>query len=549
MIAARSLAAGRAAFERQAWREAFDRLVEADREQPLGPEDLERLAIAAHLIGRDMDPGGHWGRAHLGYLERGDVPRAVRAAFWLAIPLIFRGERAQAGGWIARATRLLDDGGLDCVERGYMMFGTALLSALEGDGATAHARFAEAVACGQRFRDADLVAFARHGQGRALINMGQISQGASLLDEAMAAITAGEVSPLLVGDVYCSVIEACHEMFDMRRAGEWTAALSEWCMRQPDMAPYRGQCLVHRSEIMQLRGEWPSATEEAERARDALLAPPPHRAVGAAYYRLGELHRLRGELTLAEEAYRQASRAGRDPQPGLALLRLACGQIEAARTSIARAMSDPGPRGRRSRILPAFVDVALAAGDLEGARAAADELLRMASDDAPAFIRALAAHACGAVLLAEDDARGALAALRRASALWDELEDPYDAARTRELIGLACRALGDADSATLELEAARDAFESLGAAPDVARVTGLLRAERTLPSSGLTAREVEVLRHIATGKTNRVIANALGISEKTVARHVSNIFTKLNLSSRAAATAFAYEHELLPRRT
>ena len=259
---------------------------------------------------------------------------------------------------------------------------------------------------------------------------------------------------MLVGDVYCSMIDACHEMVDMRRAQEWTAALDAWCADQPDMAPYRGQCLVHRAELLTLSGAWPSATEEAERARECLAEPPPHRAIGAAFYQIGELHRLRGEFASAEEAYRQASRSGRDPQPGLALLRLACGQVEAARTVITRAMADPGLRRRRSWILPASVEIALAARDVTGARASADELARVAHDDAPTFLRARSAHATGTVLLAEGDAHGALAELRRAASLWNELDAPYDAARTRTQIGLACRALGDEESAVLELEAA-----------------------------------------------------------------------------------------------
>jgi DNA-binding CsgD family transcriptional regulator len=379
--------------------------------------------------------------------------------------------------------------------------------------------------------------------------MGEIGSGAALLDEAMAAITSGEVSPMLVGDVYCSVIDACHDMLDIRRAQEWTAALSEWCASQPEMAPYRGQCLVHRAEIMTLHGAWPDAAEEAERARDCLSQPPPHRAIGAAFYQIGELHRLRGDYTMAEESYREASRSGRDPQPGLALLRLAQGQIDVARTAIARAMEEPGLRRRRSWILPAYVEIALAANDVAAARTAADTLSRIASNDAAAFLRALAAHATGSVLLAEGDARGSLTALRHASLLWEDLGAPYDAARTRAVIGLACRALGDEEAAVLELDAARERFDALGAAPDADRVAKLTHEQRQTPSSTLTSREVEVLRLIATGKTNRAMAGALGISEKTVARHVSNIFTKLDLSSRAAATAYAYERGFLDRRT
>jgi DNA-binding NarL/FixJ family response regulator len=549
MATAGALALGRASFARQRWKDAYEHLHAADAEHPLDPDDLELLAAASHLIGQDTNVGAIWARAHRGHLQREDVPRAVRCAFWLAMPLILRGDRAQGGGWLARATRMLDEGGYDCVERGYLTFARALGCVMEGDPRAARTLFAEAVVVGERFRDADLIVYARHGQGRALIGLGEIGQGAALLDEAMAAITSGEVTPMLMGDVYCSVIDACHDMMDIRRAQEWTEALDEWCANQPDMAPYRGQCLIHRAEIMTVHGEWPSASEEAERARHSLSQPPPHRAIGAAFYQIGELHRLRGDFASAEEAFREASRAGRDPQPGLALLRLAQGQVEAAMTAIARAMDDPGLRRRRSWILPAYIEIALAANDIASARTAAQSLSGIATDDAAEYLRALAAHATGSVLLAEGDALGALSALRRATSLWSDLEAPYEAARTRAVIGLACRALGDEESAVLELDGARAQFEALGAAPDAARVAALAHAKSHTPSSSLTSREVEVLRLIATGKTNRAIAGALGISEKTVARHVSNMFTKLDLSSRAAATAYAYEHGFLTRRT
>lgn len=542
-----ALERGRAAFERRQWKDAYDGLMAADEERPLAPDDLERLATAAHLIGRETVVGAALTRAHHGHLGNHDLVGAVRCASRIAVPLVLRGDRAQSGGWIARATRLLEQHGRDCPERGYLLFARALSAAVGGDPRTARDLFLEAVRVGEQFDDRNLIALARHGYGRALIVLGEIAQGAALLDEVMVAITSGEVTPMMIGDVYCSMIEACHEMVDMRRAQEWTSALNMWSAQQPEMAPYRGQCLVHRAELLTLSGAWPSAAEEAERAREC-LSEPPHRAIGSALYQIGELHRLRGEFAPAEEAYRQASRSGRDPQPGLALLRLACGQVETARTVIARAMADPGLRRRRSWILPASVEIALAARDVTGARAAADELAGIAHQGAPAYLRARSAHSTGAVLLEEGDAGGALAELRRAASLWNELEAPYDAARTRVLIGLACRALHDEESAILELEGARAELQALGAAHDAAQVLEFVAATGT-PSSALTAREVEVIRLIATGDTNRAIAGALGISEKTVARHVSNIFTKLGLSSRSGATAYAYEHGFLSGRT
>lgn len=536
---------GRKLFTRQAWREACEELTTADRAGPLGPEDLERLAMAAYLVGRDAESADAWARAHYEYLERGATARAARCAFWLAFGLLNRGERARGGGWIARARRLLDDHPHECVEQGYLLLPLALRHISEGDNEGAYRTFGQAVEIGERFRDPDLVALGRHGRGRALIRLGKIPEGVALLDEAMVAVEAGDVSPIVIGDVYCSVIEGCQEIYDLRRAQEWTAALSRWCESQPDLVPYRGQCRVRRAEILQLHGAWSDALDEAERACDWLCRPPGQPAAGAAFYQKAELHRLRGELAEAEEAYRRASKWGRKPQPGLALLRLAQGRIDAAETAIRRVVDEAREPRVRSRVLPAQVEILVAGGDTPAARAAAQELSQIAADlDAP-FVYAVSAHATGAVLLEEGDPRAGLDSLRRASAIWEELEAPYETARTRVLIAHACRALGDVDTAKLELDAAREIFQELGATPDVARLDSLGRRASPRKPHGLTPRELEVLRVVAAGATNKGIAARLSISERTVERHVSNIFVKLGVSSRSAATAYAYEHGLV----
>jgi DNA-binding NarL/FixJ family response regulator len=533
----------RAAITRSAWGEAYAQLSAADRSAPLPPHHLMDIAVAAYLTGRDAESADAWMRAHQEFLKRGEAAAAARCAFWLATELLDRGEHAQAGGWLSRAQRLLDDEQLDCAERGYLLVPVAQRRLGSGDGAGALDGFREASHIGRRFGDRDLVALARHGEGRALIRRGEIAAGVALLDEVMVAVTAAEVSPVVAGTIYCSVLSACQDAFDLRRAQEWTAALSRWCEAQPDLVPFRGQCLVRRAEIMLARGDWDDALEEADRACRRLSDPADQPGLGAAYYQRAELHRLRGDFALAEEAYRRAGACGRTPEPGLARLRLAQGKVDVAAAALRRALDEAREPRVRSPLLWATVDVLLAAGDAAGAWAAAEELNGIATAmDAP-YLHAVSAQASGMVLLAQGDPPAALERLRRAWAGWRELGDPYEAARTRAGIAEACAALGDRDTAELERESARQAFRQLGAAPDLARLD---EPAHPAPAPGrLTRREVEVLRLVATGRTNRRIAAELRISEKTVARHLSNIFTKLGLSSRAAATAYAYDHGLV----
>jgi DNA-binding CsgD family transcriptional regulator len=544
MAGADALDQGRRSFAGQAWADAYAELSAVDRHAPLEPEDLERLATAAYLIGRDDDAADIGARAHHEFLRRGETERAVRCAFWVAFGLLDRGDQARGGGWLARARRLLDDGQLDCVEQGYLLFPGALQALVEGDVTTAGAGFEEVVRIGGRFGDPDLVALGRLGLGGARLAEGATTAGVALLDEAMVAVEAGEVSPMVAGIVYCAVIEACQEIYDLRRAQQWTASLTRWCAAQPDLVPYRGQCLVHRSEIMTLHGAWPDALDEARRAAERLSAPPGQPAAGLAFYQQGELHRLRGELPRAEEAYRQASQWGRDPQPGLALLRLAQGQVDTAAAAIRRVVEEASGFVARSRLLPAQVEILLAAGDVQAASVAAVELAGLAEDLGVPFLTAVAAHAKGAVLLAEGDPQAALAVLRGAWRAWQELEVPYEAGRVRVLIGLACRELGDQDGAEMELDAARWVFRQLAAAPDLARVEALSGKTGT-GAGGLTAREVQILRLVAAGETNKAIAADLFVSERTVDRHLSNLYAKLGVSSRAAATAHAYQHGLI----
>jgi DNA-binding CsgD family transcriptional regulator len=551
MLMADALQQGRACFERQLWREAHELLSDADREAPLAAEDLDRLAACAHLLGDESASTDLWARAHQGFQTRGDAEQAARCAFRIGFALVSRGQMAHGGGWLARARRLLDDAGKDSPVRGYLLMPDGIRATRAGEPARGYEVFSEALEIGQRFGEADLITWARHGQGRALIKMGRVTEGLALLDESMVAATSGDVLPLNVGAIYCSMIDACTEIFDLRRAHEWTAALSRWCERQPDGLPYRGTCLVRRAEIMRLHGSWADAMDEVDRACVRLLVPPPQPGAGQAYYQRGELHRLRGELDRADEAYRQAAEWGSKPQPGLALLRLAQGDVDSAVVSLRRTLDEAVDTGVRSRLLSAYVEVLLAAGDVEAASVAASELDAIAVALNAPFLSATSACCAGGIHLAEGHADDAMALLEDAREIWREIEAPYEEARCRVLIALASRMRGDDETARLELDASRRTFERLGAMTDVARVDELAHVDelagqtRSKGPRQLTGRELEVLALVATGKTNRAIADALGLSEKTVARHISNIFTKLGLSSRAAATAYAYQQRLV----
>lgn len=514
----------------------FDAVDGHDR---LGPSDLEQSAKGAFLTGKGQDGSDLLSRAHKEYMDQGRVCDAARCAFWLGFTALLNGENAQANGWLARAERLLADQP-DCVEKGYLLLPAGYRGVHGGNPAGAIAAFERVAEIGRRFGDRDLTTLGLQGQGRALIRSGQVQRGVTLLDEAMIAVTAGEVSPLVAGGVYCSVIEACGEIFDIRRAHEWTSALEQWCASQPDVVPYRGHCRLRRAEILELHGAWNAAMEETLQASGSF---DEKRAAGAVLYRIAELHRLRGEFAEAEKAYQQAAAWDRS-QPGHALLRLAQDNLGAANLAIRRTLSEIHDPARRVRVLEAYVEITLAANEVADARNAASELAEFAKRYNSPLLHAISERATGSVVLAERDPTKALANLRYAWTLFNELDAPYEAARTRLLIAQACRELRDEDAAASEMTSARQTFQQLGAAPDFARAESLLR-KRAVKAGPLTEREIEVLRLIASGMTNRDIGTRLRISEKTVARHVSNIFMKLDLTSRAAATAYAFQHRLV----
>ena len=541
-----ALEQGREAYARRKWSDAYRKLSAADQTTPLPAEDLELLGRSGYMLGRDDDYRSGLERAHHAYVESGAARPAARCAWWIGHSLLFRGEAGPAQGWFARADRLLGREEGDCVERGYVLISTVIESAVAGDHEAAQAVATEIASLGERFHDQDLVALGLMEQGHALVRQGRTEDGLRLVDETMVAVTTGQLSPIVAGIVYCNTIAFCQGVFELGRARDWTAGLTRWCEQQPEMVAHNGLCLVHRAQLMTVGGAWAAAFDElrrlGERYTEGVLN---QRALGHAAYQRGEIHRLRGEFDQAEAAYRHATKLGREPQPGLALLRLAQGNAEAAAAAIRRAMSETVQPLKRAALLPAYVEIALAVRDNDAARSACRELDEIAERQGTDLLAALKAQARGEVSLAAGDALEALVELRGACRAWQELGAPHEAARARALLGLACRTQGDEDTAAIELDAARGVFTELGAAPSVAWIDTLSAGAAEKADHGLTPRELEVLRLVAAGRSNREIGAELVISERTVARHLQNIFAKLRVSSRTAASAFAFEHHLV----
>jgi DNA-binding CsgD family transcriptional regulator/tetratricopeptide (TPR) repeat protein len=531
----------RAACGSHRWGDAY-RLLSGVALDALDIDDLDRLATAAYLTGHDEQGFDYWVRAHQVCVSEGAVHRAAYFGMRLAQGLGFKGDLGRCRGWVDRTARLLEEAGIDCVEQGYLEHALAMMRLFEaGDVGGARSHFVQAAKIGDRFAHRELVTLARIGEGRMLIYLGEISEGMALLDEAMVSIEARELSPLATGDAYCTVIDACSELFDLGRCRSWTESFVRWCDTQQELVLYRGHCFLHRAEMLQLLGAWPEALVEARHASDRLAAPVNPAALSGACMVEGDLLRLIGDFDGAEASYQRANEFGRDPQPGLALLRLAQGRLDIADAMIRRVVGETEDPMSRARMLGPYVKIVLALGDTAAGHIAADELRGIAAELGSPLLRAHAAQAAGAVLLAEGHTQAALIELRRAFNEYHALGVRHDAACTRLLIADACEALGDHDAAGMESTSACAALESLGAASTPSTVT---KPPGSVPG-GLTHRELEVLVLLSRGMTNRSIAQELFISEKTVASHVSHIFTKLAVTSRSAATAYAYDHDLV----
>lgn len=531
---------GREAYARRAWGTAYERLRAFDTSH-LSPADLGLLAVAAYMVGdRDTTTAALEGSFHQ-HLDAGDSLAAARDAHWLGYVFSANGNPSVGGGWVARGARLLADQPDDCVERGFLRIHDMIPLVYAGRFAEALEVATQLLEIGQRWGDSDLVTFGLASRGRLLLYAGRVPEGLTLLDEAMLGLTGGEVSPILTGEILCLMIEACQEVADYGRITEWTGVLSRWCDAQPDLVPFTGQCAVHRAQVLRASGDFPLALTELARARERYAANGSPPATGLALYEQGEIQRVQGEYAAAEAAFALARTHGHEAQPGLSLLWLDRGRTAAAAASVRRLLNEAYDPVTRAQLLPSAVEVLLADGDKEAARAAAEELQQTADNFACDGLSARAAYAVGLVALDAGDAAGALAPLRRAWKVWIDRGGRFEAARARVRIGLAYRALGDEDSAQSELTVAQRTFVELGARPSQHEVERLLA--RDLPD-GLTAREVEVLRLVARGQSNPQIASSLFLSQKTVQRHLSNIFTKIGVTSRTAAGVYASEHDL-----
>jgi len=521
----------RRAYAAQEWRRAFECYSVGAR---LEPDDQERYAVCAMLLGRMEDYFAIRERSYEEQLAGGDLVGAALAAFWAGMHRVVAGDVATGGGWLARAARLVAEDGTDSIAAGYLSVAAGFEALSGGDSDRALELLDEGVAAGRRLHSPDLVALALHQQGLVLLQQGRSEEGLARLDEAMVELATGRLSPMVTGIVYCGALEGCWSAYELQRAQQWTAAMSDWCKAQPDLGNFTGECKVRRAELKQLRGEWADARAELAAVDGADVDVW---AAGMAAYLRGNLDRLQGRFEAAEESFAEAARLGCDPQPGLALLRLARGSVQAAAAMVRRCVAETQEDGKRVEVLVAAVEVLLAAGEAESASDAVAQLGELAKKCRTPVVGALEAQVSAALHLASGQPDAALQPAREALWHWVKIRAPYQEARTRLLISDACRALGDQESADREFATARDLLESLGAVPVLAGLPG---------SAGLLSpRELEVLRLVASGATNRAIAARLVLSERTVDRHVSNIFAKLDVSSRSAATAYAFEHQMV----
>ena len=529
----------RLAHAEQDWPRAYELLKDISVSE-LTADDLSALADAAWWLGKLDESAAVRERAYEARAKAEDDTGAALEAFSLSLALGDKGADALASGWRARAYRLAE-GNPGSIAAGYLlsMEATAAFHAGEPDECVEKAR--ATIEIGKRNHDATLVAWGTHLEGLGLVKRGDVEEGWERLDESMVAVTRGRLKPMWVGLMHCGMLVACEEFGDPRRGWQWVEETERWLGTVPGAVLYPGVCRVHKVRIMQLRGTWPDAEAEARKACADLIGVHAFTAARA-YYEIAEIKRLTGDYEGAQELYGKAHQLGWDAQPGLARLRVAQGRVDAAVAGLRRALGEAKDPLIRASLLPHQIDVALVAGDGDTATRASDELTALALQYRSPIMSAYAAEGRGALLLSKGDADAATPELRQAITAWMHLDCLYELARARTLMADALVALGDQDGANLELEAARDSFEQLGAEPDARLVRD--KMGRSQSAGGLSPREMEVLRLVAAGRSNKEIAADLFISENTVARHVQNIFAKLGVASRSAATSLALKEGL-----
>lgn len=535
----KTLHAAREAYRQGAWADATDLFLHADVECGLAIEDLEALVWAAGISARDSEMLAALDRVYAHHAAREDHEACARAAFWSGLRHMMIGEVGLASGWLQRAAKHADATAPDCVQRGYLLLPQVFMHRGKGAYETAIEIANKAIAIGENAGEPDLIALAGSLKGGMLLRIGRVEDGYVPIDEAMLLANGGRLSPIVSGVVYCEIVASCCRVLEMVRAREWTAILNDWCRRNPQAKAFNAVCQVHRAEILQFEGNWNEAFAEAERASRGLQGTTEQTAMANAAYRRAEILRLRGEFAAADAEYRRAGAIAIDPQPGLALLRLAQGRHDDATAMIRRALNTASDLPRKTALLPAGIDVFITSGDLVGAESLCGELKEIADLFNTDILVSLADQGYGSLALARGEFAGAVAALTRARRYWSEFGAPYLEARLRVDIARACIELGDAEGAEMELDAAERLFHELGAKPDLPRVRAIRSRSKAPAANILTAREREVLALVAEGRSNPEIAGDLGLSPKTVNRHIENILDKLAVSSRAAAVAKA----------
>lgn len=543
-----SLSRARALHRGARWEEACVEFLAADAERALDVEDLELLAEGAQLTGRHEVAVSALERAFALRASAAELSAAAAAAFWVYSEFCYVGEFARASGWMSRLRDLTEDLAAE-EEPGWLAIAAAREAIGQGRYAEARIGLPRALAQGRERGDVDLETFARVLTARSLLLEGRVDQGLAQLDDAMVRVTGGHTTVRMTGILYCAAIGTCQdEAWELARAQEWAQALERWMASLPTIfgGALLNNCRVYRAALRRWRGDLTDARLELEEASRDLGDGANQTLAGHACYELGEVCRVLGDDASAMLAYRRAASLGASVHPGLALLRLRQGDPATAMTGLRRSLAEATRPQVRGHLLPALVSVSLAAGAVDEAEQAIVELRDLARAMGSSALDAELARAEGEVALARGLPERGLQGLRRSADAWRRFGTPYETARTCVLIARACRALGDEEGAQLELESARELFARLGARRDLDALEALGPAvDLSASDHGLSARELQVLRLVTAGRTNRSIASELFISERTVHRHVSGIFDKLGVHSRTEAATYAVEHRLL----